>query len=138
MLDGLIIGDGRVEAYSSRLAEAAGVRAALRRLIESGAPTIAGGGGLAFLTEGMRTLSGSFHPFLGVLSGRAVAVAGPLPRGHVEVELAEDGEVFYEAYAFSRPAHALSVVSYPFVRLLQKRFHWDSSRAMRKILSEAE
>lgn len=54
------------------------------------------------------------------------------------VELAEDGEVFYEAYAFSRPAHALSVVSYPFVRLLQKRFHWDSSRAMRKILSEAE
>lgn len=90
-LDGLIIGDGLVEAHSARLAEAAATRAALRRLIESGAPTIAGGGGLAFLTEGMRTLSGSFHPFLGVLSGHAVAVAGALPRGHVEIELAEDG-----------------------------------------------
>ncbi|MEE2941543.1 MAG: hypothetical protein VX460_14245 [Planctomycetota bacterium] len=90
-LDGLIIGDGLVEAHSARLAEAVGVRAALRRLIESGAPTIAGGGGLAYLTEGIRTLSGSFHPLLGVLSGHAVAVAGALPRGHVEVELTEDG-----------------------------------------------
>lgn len=90
-LDGLIIGDGLVEAHSARIAEAGRARAALRRLIESGAPTIAGGGGFAFLTEGLRTLSGSFHPFLGVLSGHAVAVEGALPRGHVEVELAEDG-----------------------------------------------
>jgi uncharacterized protein (UPF0548 family) len=49
------------------------------------------------------------------------------------VELGKNGEVYYEAYAFSRPAHALSVIGYPFVRLLQKRFHWDSSRAMKKI-----
>jgi len=51
------------------------------------------------------------------------------------VELTEDGDVFYEAYAFSRPAHALSVIGYPFVRLLQKRCHWDSMRRMRKILA---
>ena len=54
------------------------------------------------------------------------------------VELTEDGDVFYEAYAFSRPAHALSVIGYPIVRLLQKRFHRDSTRAMRKILAGAE
>ena len=53
------------------------------------------------------------------------------------VELASDGEVFYEAYAFSRPAHALSVLGYPVVRLMQKRFHRDSSEAMRRIVREA-
>lgn len=53
------------------------------------------------------------------------------------VELASDGEVFYEAYAFSRPAHALSVLGYPVVRLMQKKFHRDSSEAMRRIVREA-
>ena len=52
------------------------------------------------------------------------------------VELTEDGDVFYEAYAFSRPAHALSVIGYPIVRLLQKRFH-AIRRAMRKIVAGA-
>ena len=53
------------------------------------------------------------------------------------VEMASDGEVFYEAYAFSRPAHALSVLGYPVVRLMQKKFHRDSSEAMRRIVREA-
>ena len=43
--------------------------------------------------------------------------------------------MYYEAYAFSKPAHALSVLGYPVVRLLQKRFHWDSARAMKRIAS---
>lgn len=49
------------------------------------------------------------------------------------VELMEDGRVYYEAYAFSAPAHVVALVGYPLVRLLQKRFHWDSARVMRKI-----
>lgn len=51
------------------------------------------------------------------------------------VELGRNGDVYYEAYAFSKPAHALSVLGYPVVRLLQKRFHWDSARAMKRIAS---
>ena len=54
------------------------------------------------------------------------------------VELTSDGEVYYEAYTFSRPAHALSVLGYPVVRLLQKKFHRDSTRAMKRILGESE
>jgi len=49
------------------------------------------------------------------------------------VELMDDGRVYYEAYAFSAPAHAVALIGYPLVRLLQKRFHWDSARVMRKI-----
>ena len=38
------------------------------------------------------------------------------------MELTEDGDVFYEAYAFSQPAHALSVIGYPIVRLCRRGF----------------
>lgn len=86
-LDGVLIGDGAVTAHSTALAEAQHVREALRTLIEAGAPTLACGGGFAYLTEGLRTLRGAMHPFLGVLGGHAVAIDGELPRGHVEVEL---------------------------------------------------
>ena len=42
----------------------------------------------------------------------------------------EDGSVYYDVFAFSRPKHPLAWLGYPFARLLQRRFAGDSKRAM--------
>ena len=42
----------------------------------------------------------------------------------------EDGSVYYDVFAFSRPKHPLAWPGYPFARLLQRRFRRDSTRAM--------
>eukprot|EP00873_Tetraselmis_striata_P005717 jgi/Tetstr1/425981/TSEL_016330.t1 len=47
----------------------------------------------------------------------------------------DDDSVWYEIYTFSKPAHPLSIATYPVVRLLQKRFAWDSAAAMRRELA---
>jgi len=44
----------------------------------------------------------------------------------------EDGSVWYDLFAFSRPNHALAAFGKPFARRLQKRFAKDSMRAMAK------
>jgi len=63
---------------------------------------------------------------------------GTLP-GHVElgeerfsIEQTEDGSVWYEILAFSRPRHVLTKLGYPVVRRLQKRFGLESAAAMRR------
>ena len=89
-LEGLIIGDGRVERHSTALAEARGFRTAIRDAVDAGVPTIASGGGYAYLSRGLRTLSGALHPFAGVIDAEAIAIASPLPRGHVDVEFTAD------------------------------------------------
>ncbi len=42
----------------------------------------------------------------------------------------DDGSVFYDLYAFSRPNHPLARLGYPFARVLQRRFARDSLSAM--------
>jgi uncharacterized protein (UPF0548 family) len=63
---------------------------------------------------------------------------GTLP-GHVEsgeerflVERAEDGTVWYDVRAFSRPRHILARIGYPLVRCLQRRFVRNSGALMRR------
>jgi uncharacterized protein (UPF0548 family) len=60
--------------------------------------------------------------------------------GHVEsgeerflVDLADDGSVWYDILAFSRPNHFLTRLGYPYVRRLQKRFGRDSAAAMVRV-----
>lgn len=62
---------------------------------------------------------------------------GTLP-DHVErgeerflAEQLEDGSVWYDLYAFSRPQHTLARLGYPVSRNLQKRFARESLVAMR-------
>ncbi|HVQ38912.1 MAG TPA: DUF1990 domain-containing protein [Pyrinomonadaceae bacterium] len=62
---------------------------------------------------------------------------GTLP-DHVEtgeerftVERLQDGSVWYDIYAFSRPRHPLVRLGYPLTRMLQKRFARDSMAVMR-------
>ena len=45
----------------------------------------------------------------------------------------EDGTVWYEIEAFSRPRHLLAKIGYPLTRALQKRFALDSLRRMQLI-----
>ena len=63
---------------------------------------------------------------------------GTLP-GHVErgeerfvVEWHEDDGVYYEVFAFSRPAHPLVKAARPLARRIQRRFALDSLRSMRE------
>lgn len=61
---------------------------------------------------------------------------GTLP-GHAEqgeerflVEWLDDGSVWYDVIAFSRPRHILAKLAYPLVRRLQKRFGRSTATAM--------
>ena len=53
------------------------------------------------------------------------------------LERMEDDSVWYGVSTFSRPAHVLSFVGYPAVRVLQWKFARDSMRAMRVRLERA-
>lgn len=68
---------------------------------------------------------------------------GTLP-GHAErgeerfsVELHEDGTVWYDLLAFSRPRHPLARLGYPVARRLQRRFVRGSKAAMREAVAAA-
>ncbi|QDV09340.1 cobyrinic acid a,c-diamide synthase [Planctomycetes bacterium Poly30] len=89
-LDGLIVGDGRVEKFSAALSAERVFRERLRKRIQSGLPTLASGGGFAYLTRGLRTLSGTLHPMLGVIDAEAVELQSRPSFGHVEVETLVD------------------------------------------------
>ncbi len=48
------------------------------------------------------------------------------------VERDENDQVWYEIFSFSKPAHILSVIGYPYVRLRQKYFAQQSTQAVLK------
>lgn len=67
---------------------------------------------------------------------------GTLP-GHVErgeerflVERMDDGDVWYEILAYSRPRHWLARLGYPLARLQQARFRRDSARSMQEAIKQ--
>lgn len=53
------------------------------------------------------------------------------------IELDENNQVWYEILSFSKPAHFLSVVGYPYALLRQKYFAQQSTGAVRKHLSSS-
>ncbi|MCO6457908.1 MAG: DUF1990 domain-containing protein [Pirellulaceae bacterium] len=66
---------------------------------------------------------------------------GTLP-GHAEsgeerflIEMAEDGTVWYDILAFSRPRHPLARLGYAYVRMMQRRFGRHSAAAMRSVVA---
>lgn len=67
-----------------------------------------------------------------------LAEHGEIGEERFSVEFHEEtGEVWYDLYAFSRPASLLARVGYPLSRYLQKSFAADSKRAMFKAVSGA-
>ena len=51
---------------------------------------------------------------------------------------ADSGEVWYDLFAFSRPAALLAKIGYPLSRSLQKAFAADSKMAMQRAVSETK
>uniref|UniRef100_A0A6N2LXQ7 DUF1990 domain-containing protein n=2 Tax=Salix viminalis TaxID=40686 RepID=A0A6N2LXQ7_SALVM len=51
------------------------------------------------------------------------------------IEIDEKNQVWYEVLSFSKPAHFLSFIGYPYVQLRQKFFAHQSSNAVMKHLS---
>lgn len=49
------------------------------------------------------------------------------------IEMDDDGTVWYDIFAFSRPHHPLAYVGYPYVRRVQKQFGRQSVAAMQKL-----
>ncbi len=47
----------------------------------------------------------------------------------------ENSEVWYDLYAFSKPAHILAQIGFPIARMLQKQFAEDSKKAMLKSIA---
>ncbi|KAK7376175.1 hypothetical protein VNO78_35029 [Psophocarpus tetragonolobus] len=54
------------------------------------------------------------------------------------IEIDENNQVWYEVLSFSKPAHILSFVGYPYVMLKQKYFANESAKAMLKHISSSE
>lgn len=48
-----------------------------------------------------------------------------------------EGSVWYDIFAFSRPNHLLTKIGYPFVRRMQRRFGRESAAAMRRCVQLA-
>lgn len=103
--------------------------------------------------ESDQTVAVVFHLFglWGLCSARIVYVVdepnrfgfayGTLP-GHVEygeerflAEIDDDGNVWYDVRAFSRPRHFLTRLGYPYVRWLQKHFVRASAENLRRVVS---
>lgn len=51
------------------------------------------------------------------------------------IEMDENNQVWYEVLSFSKPAHILSLIGYPYVRMRQKYFTHQSTNAVKKCLS---
>ena len=53
------------------------------------------------------------------------------------IEMDEDGTVWYDILAFSRPHHPLARIGYPYVRRVQKRFGRESLDAVRRFVDSS-
>lgn len=85
-VDGLLLGDGAIESHSATLAQNLPLRESVRAAIARGVPTLAFGAGFVYLTRGLRTLSGAYHPLVGALPLDLECTPEPTLAGYVEVE----------------------------------------------------
>ncbi len=52
------------------------------------------------------------------------------------IELDENNQVWYEVLSFSKPAHLLTFVGYPYVKFRQKLFADQSANAVKRNLKD--
>ncbi|CAF2088494.1 BnaA06g25670D [Brassica napus] len=89
---------------------------------------------VAYVDESKKSRRGPAH--FGYGSG---TLEGHLLAGEerFSIELDGDGKVWYEIMSLSKPAHFLSFLGYPYVKLRQKHFAHHSSDAVLKHLSSS-
>jgi cobyrinic acid a,c-diamide synthase len=71
-LDGMYIGGGFPESFSSQLEANRPMRASIRRRLEDGMPSFAECGGLMYLTRSIADLTGSKRSMVGIFDGETV------------------------------------------------------------------
>ncbi len=71
-LDGIYIGGGFPEVFSTQLEQNESMRASVRDQIEDGMPTFAECGGLMYLTKSITDFSGSSRSMVGILEAKTV------------------------------------------------------------------
>jgi cobyrinic acid a,c-diamide synthase len=89
-ISGLYLGGGYPEAHAEALAANGEMLAAIRDYAASGGILYAECGGLMYLSQGLLTQDGCFHPFLGILPARTRMLPAKKALGYVEVTLTED------------------------------------------------
>jgi cobyrinic acid a,c-diamide synthase len=85
-VDGLYIGGGYPEVHAASLAANVAMREAVASLAGRSAPVYAECGGLMYLTNAIRTVSGERHPMVGLLPTEAQMCPKLQALGYVEVE----------------------------------------------------
>ena len=85
-VDGIYFGGGYPEAHAAALSENRGMLDSVRAFAAEHHPIYAECGGLMYLTAGIRTLDGRFHPMVGLVDAEAVMRDRLQALGYVEVE----------------------------------------------------
>ncbi|KAL5557449.1 hypothetical protein UlMin_039685 [Ulmus minor] len=90
---------------------------------------------VAYVDEKRRTKKTipSFSFGSGTLQGHLLA-----GEERFSIELDENNQVWYEILSFSKPAHVLSFLGYPYVKFRQKCFAQQSANAVRKYLNATQ
>ncbi|KAL5706345.1 hypothetical protein ACHQM5_024528 [Ranunculus cassubicifolius] len=89
---------------------------------------------VAYVSEAGKDKSNNLKASFGFGSG---TLQGHLLSGEerFSIELDENNQVWYEILSFSKPAHLLSFLGYPYVQLRQKQFAHQSADALVKHIS---
>lgn len=87
---------------------------------------------IAYVDGGFSSSSGAKGN--GVLAFGSGTLQGHLLAGEerFSVELDEESRVWYEVLSFSKPAHVLSALCYPYVQFRQRQFARESGKALRR------
>ncbi|KAL6589511.1 hypothetical protein ACP70R_050334 [Stipagrostis hirtigluma subsp. patula] len=85
---------------------------------------------MAYVTDGNGNSAG--HTKGGMFAFGSGTLQGHLLAGEerFSVQLDEEDRVWYEVFSFSKPAHILSTLCYPYVQLRQKHFAQQSGQAL--------
>lgn len=102
-IDGLYLGGGYPENHARRLSENTEMRAAVRRAVHAGMPTIAECGGFEYLNAELEGTDGAVYPMAGVFDGTVLRTDKLQRFGYITMEAREDSMI---ARAGERiPAH---------------------------------
>lgn len=87
---GMYLPGGYPELYAARLAENAEMRAAVRRAVEGGLPTVAECGGFLYLGRSLESTDGKTYPMAGYLPGEGVRKERLVRFGYAELTAEKD------------------------------------------------
>jgi len=91
---GLYLCGGYPELYAGTLSENAAMRAAVKRAVEAGLPTVAECGGFLYLQDCLEGADGNRYPMCGALPGQGIRRGHPVRFGYLTLKAEEDSLLF--------------------------------------------